>query len=217
MLEEFLNNLMIKKIQKYGKKEKFQKVLDIGGKDGKYTSKISEDLTILDLNPQKISSDINYIKADIMEFDTSEKYDLIVCSAVMEHFKREEGKKIVRKINKFLEKDGFVFITCPNACSLNRELGELLGVCNALDLSEGDLKVGHKYLYNLPRLESLIKKNLDFVASGSYFLKPLPTQDMNNLFDVNAFKSFASIDSETYPHLKHHLAEIFVVGKKVEK
>ncbi len=217
MLEQFLNNLMIKKIQEYGKKKKYQKVLDVGGKDGKYTSKISEELTVLDLKPQKISLKINYIKADIMEFDTSDKYDLIVCSAVIEHFKREDGIKIIKKTNKFLKKDGFVFITCPNACSLNRELGELLGMCNALDLSEEDLKVGHKYLYNLPRLESIIKNNLEFVASGSYFLKPLPTQDMNKLFDKNAFKSFASIDSETYPHLKQCLAEIYVVGKKLDK
>jgi len=31
MLEDFLNNLMIKKIQEYGKKENFKKVLDIWG------------------------------------------------------------------------------------------------------------------------------------------------------------------------------------------
>ena len=62
MLEEFLNNLMIDKIREYGKKKKFQEVIDIGGKDGKYSSRISENLTILDLNPDIISPTINYVK-----------------------------------------------------------------------------------------------------------------------------------------------------------
>jgi len=217
MLEDFLNNLMIKKIQEYGKKENFKKVLDIGGKNGKYTSKISEELTVLDLNPQKISSNIKYIKADILEFDTAEKFDLIVCSAVLEHFKREDGLKVVKKINYYLEQDGLTFITCPNAYSLNRMLGEILGIGKALELSEADIKVGHKYLYNLPRLEDITKNILRFVDSGSYFLKPLPTSDMDKLFDTNAFEAFASINSNTYPQLKPYLAEIYVVCKKLEK
>lgn len=217
MLEDFLNNLMIKKIQEYGKRETFEKVLDIGGKDGKYTSKISKELTVLDLNPQKISSNIKYIKADILDFNIAEKFDLIVCSAVLEHFKREDGLKVVKKINYYLEKDGLTFITCPNAYSLNRMLGEILGIGKALELSEADIKVGHKYLYNLPRLEDITKDILRFVDSGSYFLKPLPTSDMDKLFDANAFKAFASINSNTYPQLKQYLAEIFVVGKKLEE
>lgn len=53
--------------------------------------------------------------------------------------------------------------------------------------------------------------------SGSYFLKPLPTSDMDKLFDANAFKAFASINSNIYPQLKQYLAEIFVVGKKLEE
>ncbi len=214
MLEELLNNLMNKKIQEYGKKERFEKVIDIGGKHGKYTSKISKNLTIVDLNPQKIISDIHYIKADILEFDTTEKYDLIISSAFLEHFTREDGVKILKKINKILKNDGIAFITCPNAWSLNRLLGEFMGMNKALDLSEGDKSVGHKYLYNLERLENIVIENLKFVESGSYFFKPLPTSDMNTLFDENAFKSLASINSKTHPHLKEYLAEIYVVGKK---
>lgn len=217
MLEDLLNNLMVKRIQEYGKRETFEKVLDIGGKDGKYTSKISEKLTVLDLNPQKISPNIKYIKTDILEFDTAEKFDLIVCSAVLEHFKPEDGLKVVKKINNYLEKDGLAFITCPNAYSLNRMLGEILGIGKALDLSEADIEVGHKYLYTLPRLEDITKNLLRFVDSGSYFLKPLPTSDMNKLFDTKALKAFASINSNTYPQLKQYLAEIYIVCNKLVK
>ena len=75
MLEEYLNNLMIQKIKEYGNQEIFEKVIDIGGKDGKYTRNIAKKLTVMDLNPQEISLDINYIKIGIMEFETIEKYD----------------------------------------------------------------------------------------------------------------------------------------------
>ena len=215
MLEEFLNNLMIEKIREYGKKKKFKDVIDIGGKDGKYVSKISKNLTIVDLNPQIISSKINYIKTDIKKFETDEKYDVVVSSAFLEHFSREEGLLVVRKINSLLKENGLVFITCPNAWSLNRLLGEIMGMGKALDLTEGDIKVGHKYLYNLSRLQNCVKSELVFIDSGSYFLKPLPATDMNQLFDKNAFKIFASINSHTHSHLKEYLAEIYVICKKL--
>ena len=214
MLEEFLNNLMIDKIREYGKKKKFQEVIDIGGKDGKYSSRISENLTILDLNPDIISPTINYVKKDIMEFETKEKFDLVISSAFMEHFSREEGVDILKKINYLLKVDGFAFLTCPNAWSINRLLGEIMGICKSLELSEGDGKVGHKFMYNLPRLEEIVKEHLIFVESGSYFLKPLPASDMNKIFDVNAFRSFASINSSSHPQLKDYLAEIYIIGKK---
>ncbi|MFX0057891.1 MAG: class I SAM-dependent methyltransferase [Candidatus Hodarchaeota archaeon] len=214
MLEEFLNELMNKKIQEFGKKETFEKVLDIGGKDGKYSHKISDNLTVIDLKPQNLILSVNYVSSDIREFESKEKYDLIICSAFLEHFTQEEGGLILSKINKFLKSEGFTFITCPNAWSLNRILGEMIGMGNALELNDADIKVGHKYLYNLSRLKKIVKENLKFIKSGSYFLKPLPTLDMNKIFDRKSFESFASINSENYPHLKEYLAEIYVIAKK---
>ena len=217
MLEEFLNNLMIDKIQEYGKKKKFQKVIDIGGKDGKYTSRISENLTIVDLNPVIISPTINYVKTDIMEFETKEKFDLVVSSAFIEHISKVEVVNVLKKVNYLLKDDGFAFLTCPNAWSINRLLGEIMGICKSLELSEGDKIVGHKFMYNLPRLEEIVKENLIFVESGSYFLKPLPASDMNKIFDISAFRSFASINSNSYPQIKDYLAEIYIIGKKREE
>ncbi len=126
MLEEFLNNLMIDKIQEYGKKKKFQKVIDIGGKDGKYTSRISENLTIVDLNPVIISPTINYVKTDIMEFETKEKFDLVVSSAFIEHISKVEVVNVLKKVNYLLKDDGFAFLTCTNAWSINLLLGEIM-------------------------------------------------------------------------------------------
>ena len=214
MLEEWLNNLMIQKIKEYARQGIYENVIDIGGKDGKYSRKVAKNLTVVDHNPQEISLDINYIKKDIWEFDTAEKFDLVVCSAFMEHFTKKEGILILKKINKFLSKKGLAYISCPNAWSLNRILGEFMGFGGALDLSEGDIKVGHKYLYNLSRLEDSAKKCLKFINSGSYFFKPLPSDDMNTLFDNKAFQQFALINSQNCPQLKHYLAEIYVIGEK---
>jgi len=213
-LEKHLNKLMIEKIKELGKKDRFENVIDVGGKDGKYTSRISKTLTVIDLAPNQIQDQVKYIKADIMEFNTSDRFDLIVSSAFLEHFTKEEGITILNKINSFLKQDGLAFITCPNAWSLNRLLGEFMGMGEALELSDGDIQVGHKYLYNLHRLEKVVKEGLHVIDSGSYFFKPLPASDMNSLFDLKAFETFASINSDSHPHLKEFLAEIYVVGKK---
>lgn len=214
VLEDHLNKLMIETIKKYGKQDSFPSVIDIGGKDGKYVINIAKNLTVVDLNPVEMFEHVNYVKTDVMEFNSEERFDLVVSSAFMEHFEREDGIKILLKINHLLKEGGLAVITCPNAWSLNRLLGEFMGLGKALDLSEGDKQVGHKYLYNLERLEEVVKETLDFIDSGSYFFKPLPAGEMNLLFDENAFKSFASMNSETHPHLKNYLAEIYVVAKK---
>lgn len=213
-LEEFLNNLMIGRIKNYTKMELIENVIDLGGKDGKFTKQISKNLTVVDLDPQEIYENVNYIKADILQYESENKFDLVVSSAFMEHFTRDDGLKILKKINELLRDNGIAFITCPNAWSVNRLLGELMGMGGALELSDGDKRVGHKYLYNLQRLEDLIKEVLNFIDSGSYFFKPLPANDMITSFNESAFKSFASITSTTHPHLKYFLAEIYVVAKK---
>ena len=213
-LEEILNNLMIERIKDYTRMELIENVIDLGGKDGKFTKKISRNLTVVDLDPQEIYENVNYIKTDILQYETDNKFDLVVSSAFMEHFNRDDGIKILNKVNELLTDNGITFITCPNAWSVNRLLGEFMGIGGALELSDGDKKVGHKYLYNLQRLEDIIKEVLHFIDSGSYFFKPLPANDMISIFDKSEFKSFASITSTTHPHLKDFLAEIYVVAKK---
>jgi hypothetical protein len=37
---------------------------------------------------------------------------------------------------------------------------------------------------------------------------------MDSLFDENVFQQFASINSQNCPHLKHYLAEIYVIGER---
>jgi SAM-dependent methyltransferase len=205
---------MIERIKNYTRMELIDNVIDLGGKDGKFTKQISKNLTVVDLDPQEIYENVNYIKTDILQYESDNKFDLVVSSAFMEHFNRDDGIKILNKVNKLLTDNGIAFITCPNAWSVNRLLGEFMGMGSALELSDGDKKVGHKYLYNLQRLEDIIKEILHFIDSGSYFFKPLPANDMISIFDESALKRLALITSTTHPHLKDFLAEIYVVAKK---
>ena len=76
LLEDLLNKEMIKNIKRYGKKDLFNKVIDLGGKDGVYTSDIAEELTVVDMNPEEVVSNVKYVCCDIFQFDTEEKLQI---------------------------------------------------------------------------------------------------------------------------------------------
>ncbi len=54
---------------------------------------------------------IKYFKKDIFEYDDSNKYDFIVLGEVLEHL--DEPKKILIKLSKLLNPNGFLWITTP--------------------------------------------------------------------------------------------------------
>lgn len=57
------------------------------------------------------SDKIKYFKADIFEYDDSQKYDFIVLGEVIEHL--DEPKQILIKLSKLLNPNGFLWITTP--------------------------------------------------------------------------------------------------------
>lgn len=51
------------------------------------------------------------VKADIREFYPKEKFDIVLASHVLEHLEKNDGLKLIKKIEKFSKKR--VIIACP--------------------------------------------------------------------------------------------------------
>ncbi len=104
-----------------------KKALDIGCGYGYYTSKLLQlgyAVDAIDISPEHIDitkrriketanySNANLHNVDLFEFDTKEKYDVIICLEVLEHL--EKDIKALKLMNAWLKDDGALIISVPH-------------------------------------------------------------------------------------------------------
>lgn len=147
-------------------------------------------------------------KAKIIEtyfedWDTKETFDVIVLGFILEHV--DEPNKILEKYAHFLSPEGKMFITVPNAEALNRRVGKAAGILpDILELSETDIRFGHKRYYTLESLrKEIMAENvgLKITKEEGIFLKPITTAQMMSLnLTGNIIDGFLSVGRQ-YPEL----------------
>ncbi len=100
------------------------KVLDVGCGIGTYTSFplsfLPVDVTAIDSDPKTIEyaakrnnrSNLRFLVSSGEDYHTHEKFDLIVCSHILEHLVNPE--EILLNMNKLLKDDGILYVAIPN-------------------------------------------------------------------------------------------------------
>ena len=109
------------------------------------------------------------------------KFDFIVCTNVLEHIK--DTKKFLERLKLCCHKKTRVFLSVPNARSINRILGTEIGMIkNVKSLDKQDKEVGHKHMFNIYDLEILLlTSDFKILKKGSYLYKPFPNHIMLKL------------------------------------
>lgn len=100
-------------------------ILDLGCGDGLKLAGLLKNgyskLTGVDryIAPSIHLENIIFIKSDIMDFieSSSERYDFIILSDVIEHFDLASAVELLRRLNLRLNKAGAIYIRCPNLAS----------------------------------------------------------------------------------------------------
>ncbi len=98
-------------------KENFKNLLDYGAGDGhflKEVSKIKTDIELTGFEPVMYNMDSEKIKYySDLEGIKGQKYDVISCFEVLEHFNSVNQKEILGNIYNLLSDDGVVIISVP--------------------------------------------------------------------------------------------------------
>ncbi len=136
---------------------------------------------VIDLFNETNDGTIEVIETYFEEFQTDEKFDVILMGFILEHV--DDPRQIVERFKDFLVPGGKVFIAVPNAKSLNRRIGLELGMIDDIyELNEHDHALGHQRQFCLDSLKSLL------VSSGykinwqeGLYLKPLPLGHLQTL------------------------------------
>lgn len=121
------------------------------------------------------------IEAFFEEFETEERFDVIMLGFVLEHV--EDPVLVLQRFRRFLAPGGRAFVTVPNAEVMNRRLGHLAGLLPDMQtLSEHDHLLGHRRYYTVDSLRADIQRaGYELLRMEGIYLKPLATRQMLSL------------------------------------
>lgn len=138
--------------------------------------------TVIDQFKQKHPDFSGELVLDYFEtYAPAEHFDVIVMGFVLEHV--EDPELVLKRYKNFLKPNGKVYVTVPNAKSMNRRLGLELGLIdNIYSLNENDVAQGHKRQFCLDSLrEVACKSGYRITHEEGIYLKPLPLATLKTL------------------------------------
>lgn len=175
------------------------------------------------LESRKVSmSKIKFVEANwlkIDELNLKKEFTDIIWFEGAEYIYFSEFQKMLKKLKEYLLPQGKLHIVVSNYRSLHRRIGFYMGQLSQInEFSQRDvLTGGKKWLGDIYKLWSALKKEYDILEVIPYFLKPLPNHKMLELYKENPklIEALFEIGKE----LPDYCAEIYVCAtpKEVEK
>jgi 2-polyprenyl-3-methyl-5-hydroxy-6-metoxy-1,4-benzoquinol methylase len=189
-----------------------ENILDLGYGDGRYLSAMSNfsSMTILEgskllcekaaKHAASMGSKIEIINCFFEDFNSVEKFDVVIASHVLEHV--NNPKEILVKMRALLRPGGKMIVIIPNQGSLHRRLGLEMGMQKTLDeLSPRDHQVGHQRVYSLELiLRELVNAGYVVNLSRGFFVKSLSNSQMLHL-DEKVIKGLCKLSDNIEPNL----------------
>jgi 2-polyprenyl-3-methyl-5-hydroxy-6-metoxy-1,4-benzoquinol methylase len=145
--------------------------------------------------------DVHVEQAYFEEFETQERFDVVVLGFVLEHV--DDPVLIMSLYKKLLAPGGKMFLSVPNAEVLNRRLGYEAGMLKDMtELSEHDHLCGHKRYYSVDTLtQDIHRAGCKVERMEGIYLKPLTTVQMkSHNFDDKVIEAFCKVGID-YPEL----------------
>ncbi len=225
---EVLNNYpFVGLLEKLVKQNSSKNLLEIGGFPGYFSvwakRHLQIDATLLDFvvhtkilneletaNQLKVGS-IEVIEADLFNYQSQKKYDLVVSNGLIEHF--IDTKEIIQKHVEQLNSGGILLITLPNFKSLNgwfqktfdlenyekhnincMDLDLLRNVCQSLGLSQIETRYDGKFMLwferenEKPLFVRILKKVVWLPLKVFFKIIPIDTKAFSPYIIVTAKK-----------------------------
>ncbi len=191
-------------------------ILELGPAEGVMTELLvqtGKKLTVVEgselfcNNLRRRFPEITVIHSLFENFETEESFDNIVMSHVLEHV--IDPVDILKKAKGWLNPGGRILASVPNARSLHRQAGVLMGLLPVEDaLNEMDIHHGHRRVFTPETFRAIfLQAGLKIEFFGGYWLKPLPNALLES-WPKDMLYAYMQL-GERYPDIA---AEIYVIA-----
>lgn len=142
------------------------------------------------------------------DFDVPERFDTIVAAHILEHV--DNPAQVLSIAIKHLAPGGRILVDVPNANSLHRQLGVLMGMLETeTSLNDADVSIGHQRVFTPDSFRAEITASGLLIENfGGIFLKLLSNSQTEQQFDEFQLQGMAAL-GERFPELA---SEIYVVA-----
>jgi len=136
---------------------------------------------------QKLVSEFNHplVNTQLLHgffenFSVNSKFDVVLANHVLEHV--NDPVQVLTYLKGYLNKNGIVLITVPNATSLHRRIGvDMNMIKDVHELNQTDLSVGHQRVYDINSLRhDVTAAGYKIVKESGYLLKLVSLKKMEN-------------------------------------
>jgi 2-polyprenyl-3-methyl-5-hydroxy-6-metoxy-1,4-benzoquinol methylase len=191
--------------------------LEIGCATGKVTSRLSRHCSrVVVVEPTDIYAamvrdmalpNVTVVQQLAEDFQTDERFDTIVLSHILEHVQSPDS--LLRRCAGLLRPSGVILVVVPNAGSLHRRIGVLMNVLgHETELTESDIEIGHRRVYNPTTLRADISAaGLRVERMAGHFTKPLANSQMDAL-PAAAQEAFLDLGDQLPPELASELLAV---------
>lgn len=194
-------------------------VLEMGPAQGLATDILHPyfgDYTVLDASADFINQicsrnpDIKSYVSLFEKFKNPEQYDNIILGHVLEHV--GDPVHILSKCREWLKDGGVLCAAVPNRNSLHRQVGVKLGMLKDIaELHEGDLKIGHRRVYDLKGfIHDFQEAGFMIRQSGGYWLKPISSSQIEKTWSEELIQAYMEM-GEKYPDIA---CNIYVIAER---
>jgi 2-polyprenyl-3-methyl-5-hydroxy-6-metoxy-1,4-benzoquinol methylase len=183
--------------------------LELGPAEGLATALLAEtyeDITLVD-GSERFAEELRerFPQATVIhslfeDWEPDRQYDHIVVGCVLEHV--EDPVALLRRAKDWLAPGGQIQFCVPNANSLHRQAGVLLGhLPSVTAFSEKDVAHGHRRVYTPDSLRAdVTAAGLEIKTEGGWWLKPLSDAQIEASWSPELLDAYMQI-GERYPDI----------------
>jgi len=189
--------------------------LELGPAEGEMTQFILnhfEKLTLVEGASElleQIPDKDNLVKIHCLfeDFNPADTFNSIIMEHILEHV--DEPVKLLKRVKKWLAKDGKLFLGVPNGNSIHRLAAVKMGLLDhSCQLNERDHALGHRRVYTPDTFRSDIEAaGIKVEFMGGVYFKPLSNKQIEDNWNEEMIKGFYELGKD-FPE---NAAEIYAV------
>jgi 2-polyprenyl-3-methyl-5-hydroxy-6-metoxy-1,4-benzoquinol methylase len=169
-------------------------VLEMGYGDGAWTGRLIEQfgrshvvdasLQLLERASALYGDKLTVYHSYFEDFAPPALFDAIICAYVLEHV--VDPVLVLGRCRNWLKPKGLLFVAVPNATSLHRRLGVVMGLQQDVDeLGDSDTSIGHRRVYRAPKMEAHLEAaGFRIETRVPMMFKPLPNSLLAHLSEA---------------------------------